>query len=190
MSLQKLNIRNSVLILMIVAAAATRMFNINNIVTWANFTPVGAVALFGGTYFTDKWKAYLVPLLTLLISDLLIDYFKYNHLGLYSGAWLIYLSFAIMVFIGTYIKKVNPVNIILASVGAVGIHWLLTDIEPWISNPAYSTGLLGYMQSLNAALPFEVKMLAGHLFYCAILFGGFELAKRKYTVLNAEPQLA
>lgn len=183
MALKQLNIRNGVLILIIIAAAATRMFNINNIVTWANFTPVGAVALFGGSYFTDKWKAYLVPLLALIASDLLINYFKYNHAGLFEGSWIVYLSFAIMVLIGTAIKKANVINVALASVAAVGVHWILTDIEPWIYSPQYAAGIVGYMQSLSAALPFELKLLAGTLFYCAILFGGFELAKRKYTVL-------
>jgi hypothetical protein len=190
MSLQQLNIRNSVLILMIVAAAATRMLNLGHIVEWANFTPVGAVALFGGAYFTDKWKAYLVPLLTLIISDLLINYTQYNHVGLYSGSWVVYLSFAVMVFIGSLIHHVNVLNVILASVGAVLVHWLLTDIQPWLVGTLYAKGPEGYLQSLMAALPFEVKMLYGNLLFCAILFGGFELAKNRYAALRNDRALA
>src|SRR4051794_23668494 len=110
---QKINIRNSILILMIVVAAASRMIIPTNVVTWASFTPVGAVALFGGTYFSDKWKAYLVPLVVLLISDLVINYTKYNKAGLYDNAWQVYLSYAVIVFFGTLIKKVNAVKIAL-----------------------------------------------------------------------------
>jgi len=189
MSLKKINIRISILILMIVLAAATRMLNLGNIVGWANFTPVGAVALFGGSYFQDKWKAYLVVLLTLLLSDLAINYFKYNITGLDRSAVVVYVSFAIMVFIGTYIKKVNVVNVGLASIGAVAIHWLLTDI-PSANSVLYTHNLPGYIQSLGAAIPFELKMLSGHIFFCIILFGGFELAKRKYTVLQTKRELA
>jgi hypothetical protein len=188
MSLQKLNIRNSVLILMIVLATATRVFSLGTIVSWANFTPVGAVALFGGAYFSDKWKAYLVPLAILLISDLLINYFKYQHIGLYGNAVVVYISFAAIVFIGTLIKKVNVGSVLLVSIGAVVLHWLITDTT--FNSTLYAPGLTGYMQSLTAALPFELKMIAGNIVFCAILFGGFELAKRKYTVLQTNQELA
>jgi len=188
MSLQKINIRNSVLILMIVIATATRVFSLGTIVSWANFTPVGAVALFGGAYFSDKWKAYLVPLTVLLMSDLLINYFKYQHTGLYANSVVVYISFAAMVFIGTLIKKVNITNIILASVGVAVLHWLITDTT--FNSTLYAPGLTGYAQSLMAALPFELKMIAGNIVFCAVLFGGFELAKRKYTVLQTQRELA
>jgi hypothetical protein len=187
MSLNKINIRNSVLILMIVLAAATRMLNLGNIVSWANFTPVGAVALFGGAYFSDKWKAYFVPLAVLLVSDLLINYFQYNHAGLYSGWLVVYISFAVMVFIGTMIKKVNVANVFLAAVVAVVAHWLLTDMT--FGSKLYAPGLTGYVQSLTAAIPFELKMICGNIVFCAILFGGFELAKSKYTALQTNNEL-
>jgi len=60
MSLKKINIRTVVLILMILAAAAMRLVSFKYPLVLSNFTPVGAIALFGGAYFTDKWKAYLV----------------------------------------------------------------------------------------------------------------------------------
>jgi hypothetical protein len=66
MSLHKIHTRNTVLILMIVAAAAMRLVSYKFPVL-SNFTPVGAIALFGGAYFTDKWKAYLVPLAALFV---------------------------------------------------------------------------------------------------------------------------
>jgi len=188
MSLKKINIRNSVLILMIVLATATRVFSLGTIVSWANFTPVGAVALFGGAYFSNKWKAYLVPLAILLMSDLLINYFKYQHTGLYGNSVVVYISFAAMVFIGSLIKKVNVANVLMAAVGAVVIHWLITDTT--FNSTLYAGGLLGYMQSLTAAIPFELKMICGNIVFCAILFGGFELAKSKYTVLQTNKELA
>src|ERR1700761_8899276 len=125
---QKVYVRNSVLILMIVVAAAMRMIIPTNLVNWASFTPVGAVALFGGAYFSDKWKAYLVPLVILLLSDLVINYTKYNKVGLFPDAWEVYLSYSVIVFFGTLIKKVNAAKVVLGAVGAVVVHWLLTDM--------------------------------------------------------------
>lgn len=188
MTLQKINTRNTVLVLMIIAAAAFRFVSYKFPYVLSNFTPVGAIALFGGAYFTDKWKAYLVPLLTLFASDLLLN-------RLYSGNWeifnsssiMVYICFALIVFLGTLIKKANVLNVFAASLAAVVLHWLLTDL-PFGS--LYPHNLSGYMESLAAAIPFERNMLFGDIVFCAVLFGGFELAKSKYTFLRTRNELA
>ncbi|MGZ3754068.1 MAG: DUF6580 family putative transport protein [Mucilaginibacter sp.] len=191
MSLQKINLRNSILILMIVLAAASRLVNANHLNGFANFTPVGAIALFGGAYFSDKWKAYLVPLLTLFMSDIALDYIYFGKFMLfYSGALPVYASFAVVVLIGTYIKKVNVTNVLLGSLGAVLVHWLITDIDPWLRGTMYAKSFYGYGESLIAAIPFEKGMLLGNLIYGTILFGGFELAKSKFTVLRSVKEIA
>lgn len=190
MSLEKIKIRNSVLIVMIILAAAARFIHLDNQNVWANFTPVGAVSLFGGAYFTDKKKAYLVPLLTLFISDLLINYLYFHKFVWFYGSetW-IYISFALMVFIGTLLPKINVANVVLASFAAVLVHWLLTDINPWLYGNLYAKSSIGYFQSLFAAIPFEKNLLLGNFVYCFILFGGFELAKAKFPILKLHNQL-
>jgi hypothetical protein len=189
MSLQKINTRNIVLVLMILAAIALRFVSYEYKFL-SNFTPVGAIALFGGAYFTDKWKAYLVVLLTLFISDIGINYLYTSKLVYwYSGSAWVYLTFAIMVFIGTLIKKKNVANVAMASLASVCVHWLIIDL-PWMYGTYYPHTLAGYGQSLVAAIPFEKNMVLADIIYCAILFGGFELAQRKYTILRSKQQLA
>jgi len=191
MSLKKINLRNGALIVMIVAAAATRLINAEHLSAWSNFTPVGAIALFGGAYFSDKWKAYLVPLITLFASDIALDYIYFHKFILfYDGALPVYISFALMVLIGTFIKKVNVINVVSGSLASVLVHWLITDIDPWLHGTMYSKSFYGYFESLIAAIPFEKNMLLGNLVFSAILFGGFELAKRKYTFLRSSKELA
>jgi len=192
MSLQKINTRTIVLILMIVAAAAMRLVSYKFPYILSNFTPVGAIALFGGAYFTDKWKAYLVVLLTLFASDILINYLYTSKWVLwYGGSFGVYLAFALMVLVGSFIKKANVANVGLASLVAVCIHWLVTDM-PWINGTGslYPHNLAGYGQSLVAAIPFERNMVLGDIVFCAILFGGFELAQRKYTFLRSQREPA
>src|ERR1700761_268870 len=136
MSLKKINIRTVVLILMIVVAAALRLVSYEYKFL-SNFTPVGAIALFGGTYFTDKWKAYLVVSLTLFTSDILINYLYTSKWTLwYSGSFWVYLTFAIMVFMGSLIKKANIINIALTSLAAICIHWLIIDL-PFLYGTLY-----------------------------------------------------
>jgi hypothetical protein len=189
MTLQKINTRNTVLILMIVAAGAFRLLTYKLSLKYpyemSNFNTVGAMALFGGAYFSDKWKAYLVPFLALFLSDIALNYFYGVHWN--SSSVLVYVCFAIMVFIGSLIKKASIVSVLLASIVSVSIHWLITDLP---FGNLYPHTLTGYMQSLAAAIPFERNMLLGDVVFCAILFGGFELAKSKYSALRSSREFA
>lgn len=191
MSLKNINIRSWVLFLIIIAAAATRFIPLMGDASWFNFTPVGAIALFAGTHFKNRWKAYAIPLLILMVSDLLINYtYTGEWTLLYGGFALVYICFAAMVFIGGLIKKVNVGSVLLASLGGVLIHWLVTDIEPWLVNPMYNKDFTGYFQSLVAAIPFEKNLLLGNLIFGAVLYGGFELAKSKFSILKAKEEVA
>jgi hypothetical protein len=175
---------------MIVGAAAMRLVSYKFPYILSNFTPVGAIALFGGAYFTDKWKAYAVVLVTLFASDVLINYLYTSKWVLwYSGSMWVYITFGIMVFVGSLIRKVNIASVGLASLVSVAIHWLVIDL-PWIYGTFYTHDLKGYGHSLVAALPFERNMILGDIVFCAILFGGFELAKSKYVFLRSQKEPA
>ncbi|WP_214070633.1 DUF6580 family putative transport protein [Mucilaginibacter sp. dw_454] len=192
MSLQKTNTRNAVLILMIIAATAMRLVTYKFPGVLSNFTPVGAIAIFGGVYFTDKWKAYAVVLLSLFCSDVIINYFYTSKLTFLSGdTFWNCVCFAIVISIGTLIKKINLGTGIVVLFAPVLIHWLIMDM-PWINDAGglFPKTIGGYMAALVAAIPFEKNMLLGDLLFGAILFGGFELAKRKYTVLRTQRELA
>lgn len=188
MSLKNVNIRNSVLFLVIVAAASTRFLNLGSLGSWSNFTPIGAMALFGGAYFSNKVKAYGIPLLTLLASDMLLNFMYYQKVVVfYEGAFWVYLSFALMVFAGTFLKKINVSNVLLASVAAVFIHWLVADLGTVLAGTMYPKTFNGYMAALIAAIPFERNLLVSNILYGALMFGGFELAKSKFKMLSYKP---
>ena len=94
-----------------------------------------------------------------------------------------------MVFIGSLIKKANIGNVAMASLASVAVHWLIIDM-PWLYGPLYPHTLAGYGLSLVAAIPFERNMVLGDIVFGAILFGGFELAQRRYTHLRSQKELA
>jgi len=190
MSLQKINTRTIVLISMMLVASIMRLISYEFPYTLSLFTPLAAIALFGGAYFTDKWKAYLVVLITLFLSDIFINYLYTSKLVLwYSGAIWVYLPFLAMVFIGSFIKKVSPGSVAIAALVSVAAHWLLSDL-PWMYGTMYPHSFSGYIQSLIAAIPFEKNLLMANVVFCSVLFGGFEFAKRKYTILRSQRELA
>ncbi|HEU5166851.1 MAG TPA: DUF6580 family putative transport protein, partial [Chitinophagaceae bacterium] len=70
----KFNPRTAVLLIIISITAAIRViFNFNyDVSPLANFSPLGAMAIFGGAYFDRKWKGFAFPLLMLFISDFIL----------------------------------------------------------------------------------------------------------------------
>jgi hypothetical protein len=192
MSSQKINIRNVVLVLLIVAAAAMRLVSYEYQNVLSNFTPVGAIAIFGGVYFTDKWKAYVVVLLSIVISDAIINnLYTSQFVTSYSDTFWNCVCFSLIIYVGSLIRKINVGTSLVILFAPVLIHWLIMDM-PWINDAQglYPKTLAGYGAALIAAIPFEKNMLLGDIAFGFILFGGFELAKTKFTVLRPSHKLA
>src|SRR4051794_1322813 len=87
------------------------------------FAPQIAMALFGGSIFINnkKW-AFAVPLLSMFLSDVLYEVLYNTGIstmhGFYEGQWQNYLLFALLTTVGFLIKKVNALNVLLASIAA------------------------------------------------------------------------
>lgn len=195
MSIQKIDPRTPVLVLFIVLTAGLRLLNAGNVISpIANFTPIGAMALFGGSYFSTNPKAFLFPLLTLFVSDVIMMQTFYKGYGsglLYSGWYWTYAAFAVMVLIGRLIKKVSVKNVLIGAVAAALAHWLISDLGVWLAGgldittgKPYTRDVHGLIQCYVLAIPFMKNLLIGNLVYSGILFGGFELLQRKYPSLQ------
>jgi len=182
MNTRKLNTRFFALSAAIFIAALSRL-----IPHPADFTPLGAMALFGGCYFKDKRKAYLVPILALWVSDIILNSVLYFHklTFFYSGFLWTYSCFALIVLIGTFMKRVTFKNVILATITAALLHWLVSDFGVWLNGGIYPANLQGFIACYVAALPFLKNMLAANLIFGGVMFGAFEWAQKKYTVLAA-----
>ena len=71
-----------------------------------------------------------------------------------------------------------------SSLAIVFIHWIVTDIGIWLGSSIYPQTLSGLWACLVAAIPYEMNFLAGTLCYGVILFGSFEVLKRKMPALQ------
>jgi hypothetical protein len=189
MSLPRFNPRTATLSLLILVMAATRVIFTLGFQhgPLGNFSTVEAMALFGGAYFSHKPKAFVFPLLTLWLSDLLLNRFIYYHewRWFYQGFYWTYGAFALMVITGSLIiKKVTIKNILAASAVVVLIHWIITDLGVWVDGTLYPKNAAGWWACLVAAIPYEGNVLAGTLLYSAVFFGLFEGMQRKYSSLR------
>lgn len=188
MSVLKINPRNAVLLLIIVAMAILRIASFSGWGPLTVFTPIGAMALFGGAYFNGNVKPFAFPLLTLFISDVIVmlTFFadsEYRTGILYSGWVWTYGAFALMAIAGKLIiRDINVKNIAIAVVVSTLIHWLVSDIGGCLAENKLTFAV--YIQRLITAIPYELRFLGGTAFYSALLFGLFEWLQTKYTSLK------
>jgi hypothetical protein len=190
MSNIKFNPRTATVLIFILVIGIFRALipMVGDVTVLANYSAVGAIALFGGAYFNSNGKSFSFPLLTLLLSDLILSvtvYKNFNGGFLYEGWYFVYGAFALMVLAGKLIlKNVNVISVVFAAIATVLIHWIVTDFGVWYGSAAYPQTLAGFGTVLFDAIPFEFRFLNGTLGYSAIMFGLFEYLKVKYPVLK------
>ena len=144
----------------IILAAASRL-----IPHIPNFTPISAMALFGGACLTDKRLAYSVPLIAMFLSDL--------FLGFHNAMIYVYASFVITTFIGIKIREnITTISVISGSVISSVIFFLITNYGVWEGSREISLGATYVL-----GIPFFGPTMAGDLFYNGILFGMFYYAQ-------------
>ncbi len=149
-----------------------------------NFTPLAALALFGGANFAGKRAAFLVPFSSLFLSDL--------FLGFSMLTPVVYGSFALIVCLGFWLPRGRTVRRVAAAVvaGAV-LFFSLTNFGEWALTSLYPKSIGGLVACYVAAIPFFWNTLASDFVYSALLFGGLSFAERRWPGLTeAEPGAA
>ncbi|MFA6949590.1 MAG: DUF6580 family putative transport protein [Lentimicrobiaceae bacterium] len=140
---------------------------------WPNFTPVAAIAIFGGAYINRKVLAFILPVAAMLISDLII--------GFHTTMLAVYAGMLISVGIGMMLRnRVKAGNVVIASVVSSVIFFLITNFAAWYTGlMPYTRDFAGLVQAYIAGVPFFNNGLLGDLFYSTVLFGSFYLVSRR-----------
>lgn len=171
---KEINLQSTITVaLLILIAAATRFLPHP-----ANFTAIGAMALFGTARLQDKRLAFVLPIAAMLISDLFIP-FGYNP--------SVYLSFVLIAALGLSLRNTNKMLPIAgASLASSLIFYIITNFAVWMGDNGvmYSKNIEGLWMSYTAAIPFFWNGLAGDLFFTAVLFGSYSFVT-KYTLAKA-----
>ena len=167
-----INARNIFVLVLIVLAASLR---ISGVLPY-NFTPIAAIALFGGAMFSNRTLAFMAPLSIMFLSDLFI--------GFHSSLIAVYAAFIAIVFIGQVIRT-NP-TMLRAFGGALAssiLFFLVTNASAWWVLPEYTKDFSGLLNSYAAGVPFFRGTLTGDLLFTAVLFGSYKLAEFKFPSL-------
>jgi hypothetical protein len=146
-----------------------------------NFTPIGAMALFGGACFADRRLGFVVPLAALLLSDVVI--------GLHILMPVVYGSFALNVLLGRWLRTRRTVVTTAAVTLAGSVQFfIVTNFACWVS--FYPHTVEGLVTCYVAAIPFFQNTLLGDAVFVCVLFGGLAAAERTFPALREPAPLA
>ena len=135
-----------------------------------NFTPIVAVAIMSGYFFKNINLSYIV----LLISMLLVDVF----IGFYKHMFFVYLSLFLITFIFFKISnKVNSKNLFIFSFFGSLIFFLVSNFGVWASgvlspiiNLPYEKNLNGLINCYFLAMPFFKNTLLSTIVFSYAAF--------------------
>ena len=152
-----------------------------------NFTPIGAIALFGGAYLKNRYHAFLIPMISLWLSDLILNNFIFSFYSeftwFYPGFLWQYASFILIIVIGyLFLKKLNFKNVFITTVLSSLLFFIITNFGVWISGSMYTLDFQGLITCYTMALPFFKGTLLGFMCYSTLLFGVLEFSKRKFKL--------
>jgi len=155
---------------------------------WANFAPVGALALFGAARLRPTWLGFGLPVAAMLVSDVL--------LGAFMGQWeyaihgttpFVYGAFVLCGLLGPTLRgNDNWQRVVGTGAGASVLFFFVTNIGAWLTMPQYySFDFSGLLLALEMGLPFHKATFVGDMLFTVVLFGAAGWAAHPRTT-NAQ----
>lgn len=157
-------LKNKKLLVLVVFVVVAAIFRL--VPHIPNVTPITAMALFSGVYFTNKNYAFIIPLLAMFLSDL--------FLGFSLITLFVYLAFILVGYIGVRTKKMSLATILISSIS----FFIITNFGVWLL--AYPKTIDGLLECYTLAIPFFRNALLGDLFFSAIMYYSFAFVSKNY----------
>lgn len=156
-----------------------------------NFACLGALGLFAGCYFAGR-KAFLVPAIALLVSDLIGHYAGIPGMGFYNPMVMAatYIGVTLAVPVGRMLNSGRlwarlPAGALVAST----LFFVVSNLGVWLG-PWYPTTFAGLATCFTNAIPFYGYTAAGDFAFAAVMFGAYEGSKLVSPATIATAQTA
>jgi hypothetical protein len=141
-----------------------------------NLSAVGALSLFAGSRLRQRW-AFLVPLGTMIVSDLLLiapmNTLTPPRSPFTWGTPIIYASFLVYVFAGRMVKQDEMSGMVIGGAALLASvqFFLITNFAVWPNSTLYPQTFGGLLECYVAAVPFYRGTLLGDLVFSGLIFG-------------------
>lgn len=147
----------------------------------ANFAPVAAIAIFGGSVLPRKLAPW-VPLAVMVASDAIIGF--HRLIGVTWGSYAL-----IALASSLWLRKPNLLKGVTLTVSSSVFFFTVTNFAVWLWSGMYSHTWSGLVSCYALALPFFRNTFLSDLFYTGVLFGLYALAShgtKRLTRLSIE----
>ncbi len=128
-----------------------------------NFTPTISLIIFTSLFIRNNYAMILIVVCSQLISD----YF----LGFYHSMFFVYISY---ILIGVYslyfLKKINYLQIMLASISAPIFFYIVTNFGVWFTMDLYLPTSQGLINSYIAGIPFLKSSILSTIIYSSTIY--------------------
>jgi hypothetical protein len=148
-----------------------------------NLVPVAAIGLFAGAVLRDKRMAFLLPLLSLFISDVFIELFPINaqQRGFYGlEQFFVYGSILMVTIMGMTMKKISAAKVLGYSLTGSVVFFIVSNFGSYVSG-MYGYGLESFTTTYVMAIPFFKNTLLGDLLGNTALFGSYYLLQQAFS---------
>ena len=158
------------------------------------FAPQIAMAIFGGAVIRDKRLAFILPLLSMILSDVIYEVLYVNGLstipGFYEGQVVNYLLFAGLTVFGFLMKRINVINVLGFTISGSILFFIASNFSVWIAGaglgrPQTFEGLmlcygdaLAFHKQYGLIEGFAGNFVLGDIFFSTVLFGSYVLINR------------
>ncbi|MBF0123629.1 MAG: hypothetical protein HQL21_09575 [Candidatus Omnitrophica bacterium] len=144
-----------------------------------NFSPVLAIALFGGVYLRRS-QALWLPLVLMIVSDLVI--------GLHATIAFTWGSVLLTSLLGLWVRQ-NPtaIRMVWGAVTSAVLFFVITNFGSWLA--FYPQTQEGFISCYTLAIPFFRMNLLSTLCFSGALFGTYEFMVRRMKDSRLAPVL-
>jgi hypothetical protein len=149
---------------------------------YPNFTAMSAVALIGGSMLRKPFEALIVTISALFLSDIIINNLIYPSGAFtlfYDGAAYTYGAYALIVFVGYFIKHLNIKTYAFGAVASMLLFFVITNFAVWSTGLMYPKTSGGLMAAYAAGVPYMFNDLAATLLYGVGIAVVYKLAVRE-----------
>lgn len=174
-------------IVLAIVATIIKLIFAGNIAT-GGITALLAISLFSGFTTHDKKYALLLPLITLLMSDVAIEllyrFELYPFKGFYDGQWINYLLIISISVIGMLVRKYDTKGIIVGIIAGPLFYFLSSNFIVWIQNDGlgYSKDIHGLIQCYIAGIPFLRNSLLSTTVFFPLLLQVYNYAVKQKLI--------
>ena len=149
-----------------------------------NFSAAHAL-LFCAAFWLPGWMGWVLPLATIIVTDILLNVFAYDVTVLDPRLVTNWMVLALFVVLAKWLARRRSYGrVFLGTLFGALLFYLVSNSVSWMVNPAYAKTIAGWLQALTVGLPgfpptwmFGLKTLLGTGLFTGLFAGAMKLSE-------------